>query len=107
MLNNFILVGKLLDEKIEVKEVDGKKVAYITVAVPRSFKNEEGEYEKDLVPVELWFGVAENVSNYCHKNDTLGVKGRIQVVDSQVKLIADKVTFLSSSSTDKGGEDNE
>ena len=39
-----------------------------------------------------------NISEYCHKGDIVGVKGRIQRIDStsELQLIAEKVTFLSS-----------
>ena len=44
--------------------------------------------------------IAMNTSEYCHKGDIVGVKGRIQRIDStsELQLIAEKVTFLSSKS---------
>ena len=56
----------------------GKKVSNLTLAVPRSYKNSEGEYETDFIPCVLWQGIAENVVNYCKKGDLVGVKGRVQ-----------------------------
>jgi len=47
MLNQVVMVGRLL-EKPEIKELEnGKKVGNITLIVPRCYKNEDGEYEKD------------------------------------------------------------
>ena len=44
MLNQVVIVGRLV-ENIELKETKhGKKKADITLAVPRSFKNFQGEY---------------------------------------------------------------
>ena len=52
MLNQIVLVGRLVATP-EVKELeDEKKVANITVAVPRSYKNADGEYETDFIDCE-------------------------------------------------------
>ena len=78
MLNQTVLVGRLVSDP-EIKESEGeKKYANITLAVPRSYKNEDGEYETDFIDVRLWNGVAENTAEYCKKGDLIGAKGRIQ-----------------------------
>ena len=100
MLNQTILVGRIVKE-VEVKEVDNRKVAYVTLAVQRSYKNEEGEYETDFVPCTLWNGIAENVAEYCRKGDLVGVKGRIQNENNGIVIVAEKVTFLSSKKEDE------
>ena len=64
MLNQTILVGRIARD-LEIKELeDGKKASYITLAVPRSWKNENGEYETDFIDCVLWKGVAENTCEY-------------------------------------------
>lgn len=112
MLNQIVLVGRLVKDA-EVKEEEGKKVAYITVAVPRSYKNEEGEYETDFVDCRLWNAIAENTSEYCKRGDLLGIKGRIQTKNIETEdgnkfktteVIAEKVTFLSSKKLDDTNE---
>lgn len=110
MLNNVVLVGRLTRE-VEVKELEsGKKVANITLAVPRSFKNSDGVYDTDFIDVILWEGVAENTKEYCHKGDVVGIKGRLQSSEyekedgTKVKkqeLVAEKLTFLSSKKVDE------
>lgn len=104
MLNQIVLVGRLVKTP-ELKETDnGKKVMTITLAIPRSFKNVNGEYETDFIDCVLWDNIAMNTSEYCKKGDIIGVKGRIQSRtiekdDSKkyvVEVIAEKVTFLSS-----------
>lgn len=95
MLNQTVIVGRLLEEPI-IEEVDNKKQAVITLSVPRIFKNEQGEYEFDNIPIVLWNGIAENAKGYCHKGDLVGAKGRLQVIDEKIYVIADKITFLSS-----------
>lgn len=96
MLNQVVLVGRLTKE-VELKELENdKKVASITIACPRSYKNEKGEYDTDFIECKLWNMVAGNTKEYCHKGDILGVKGRIQSDGNKMEIIAEKVTFLSS-----------
>ena len=105
MMNQALLVGRLTKD-VEVKTLDdGKKVTSITLAIPRNFKNAEGEYETDFVECTLWNGIAENTAEYCKKGDIIGVKGRLQSSSYEkedgtkiykTEIIAEKVTFLSS-----------
>lgn len=105
MLNQFVFVGRLVRDP-ELHETDnGKNVTTITIAVPRSYKNSNGEYETDFIDCILWAGVAKNTAEYCKKGDLLGIKGRVQTRNIEVKddktkhvteMIAEKITFLSS-----------
>ena len=99
MLNQIIVVGRLVHD-LEIKELNNKKkVATMTLAVPRSWKNSEGEYDTDFIPCVLWDGIATNTTEYCHKGNIVGVKGRMQKENEndELRIIAEKVTFLSSS----------
>lgn len=105
MLNQVVLVGRLVQNPEISPLENGKKKSSITLAVSRSFKNMDGEYETDFINCVLWNGIAENTCEYCKKGDIVGVKGRIQTrtalqEDSQKKyyvdVVAEKVTFLSS-----------
>lgn len=59
MLNQAVLVGRIVQTP-ELRETEnGKKVARMTLAVPRSFKNSNGEYETDFISCVMWKGVAE------------------------------------------------
>ena len=110
MLNQVVLVGRLTSD-LEAKELeDGKKVTNMTLAIPRSFKNAEGEYETDFVECTLWNNIAENTAEYCKKGDIVGVKGRLQTNNYEkedgskvfkLDVIAEKVTFLSSRSKEE------
>lgn len=96
MLNQTVLVGRLVQDP-EIKELENdKKVCNITLAVSRSYKNADGIYETDFIPVTLWQGIAEQTTNYCKKGNLVGVKGRLQVREGKVEVIGEKVTFLSS-----------
>lgn len=104
MLNQIILVGRLVREATLKTTETGKKMSYITLAVPRSFKNMNGEYETDFIDCVLWDKVAESTVEYCGKGDIIGVKGRVQsrtieIEDKKrtvLEVISEKVTFLSS-----------
>ncbi len=104
MLNQVVLVGRLVrDPELNEYEKD-KKYSHITVAVPRSFKNIDGEYETDFINCVLWDAIAKSTVEYCKKGDVIGVKGRIQSrtveTDGEKKyytdVIAEKITFLST-----------
>lgn len=102
MLNQIIIVGRLV-ENPEINELeDGTKSCNITLAVPRPFKNDDGEYETDFIDCTLWNTIAQNTSEYCKKGDLVGVKGRLQTRKEDEKkiteIIAEKITFLSSNS---------
>ena len=100
MLNQVILVGRLTKD-LEVKELeDGRARGILTLAIPRSYKNAEGEYETDFVECIVWDSIAKNTNEYCKQGDIIGVKGRLETVNNDDKyitnIIAEKVTFLSS-----------
>ena len=74
MLNNTVIVGRLVKDP-ELRETDnGKKVTSVILAVPRTFKNVNGEYDTDFIPCVLWKGIAENTAEYCKKGDLIGSK---------------------------------
>lgn len=99
MLNQIVLVGRLVQDP-EIKELEnGKRTTDITLAVPRNYKNSEGVYETDFIPCRVWNIVADTVKECCKKGDLVGVKGRIQTRKEDDKniiyVIAEKITFLS------------
>ena len=104
MLNQIVLVGRLTRDITVNKSDKGNKVATLSLAIPRSFKNSEGVYDTDFIDCVLFDSVAVNTSEYCNKGDIVGMKGRIQSrsvekdgkKESVMEIIAEKVTFLSS-----------
>lgn len=112
MLNQIIIVGRLTSDLEITTTESGKKVASLTLAVQRPFKNTDGLYETDFIRCVLWNSIATSTYEYCHKGDLIGIKGRLQVNTYEdesgnkkynTEVIAEKVTFLSS----KKEEDNE
>lgn len=106
MLNNVVLVGRLVNEPTIEDLGEGKTVTTVTLAVTRNFKNDDGEYEIDYIPCVLWRSVASTTKEYCHKGDVIGVKGRLQSTKmasgNVIDVVAERVTFLSSNK--KGNE---
>lgn len=90
MLNQVVIVGRLYS----------MENGTVIIAVPRSYKNEQGEYETDYINVTLLGSIEQNVSAYCKKGDLVGVKGRLQGGLNTMSLVAEKVTFLSNRKSD-------
>jgi len=95
MVNNVILVGRI----VKIENIERKMI--ITIAITRAYKNANGEYDTDLIDCVLWRGVADVTSKYCKEKDLIGIKGRIQVTESENKerkmeIIAERVTILNS-----------
>ncbi len=113
MLNQIVLVGRLVKKPELRTSENSKKYTFITLAVPRSFKNINGEYDTDFIDCVLWDNVASSTSEYCGKGDIVGVKGRLQsrLIEKDdnkkyvLEVIAEKVTFLSSNKEAKEKED--
>ena len=108
MLNQVVLVGRLVRDPEVNSTKKGTNVSRITLAVPRSYKNVDGQYETDFIDCTLWQLMATNTKEYCKKGDIVGVKGRIECSsyekDGEKKyltnVIAERITFLSSNGKD-------
>lgn len=109
MLNQVILVGRLTHDivlekcKDKDKFQEGKNYAVITLAIPRSFKNADGVYDTDFISTIAYDNIATNTAEYISKGDIVGVKGRTakSSQDSELQIIAEKVTFLSKSKSEE------
>lgn len=90
MLNQVVIVGRIYS----------MENGTVIIAVPRSYKNEQGEYDTDYIDVTLTGSIEQNVSAYCEKGDLVGIKGRLQGGLNTMSLVAEKVTFLSNKKSD-------
>ena len=78
MLNNVSLVGRTTRD-VELRYTPSNvAVATFTIAVNRTFKNENGEREADFINVVMWRQQAENLANWAKKGALIGITGRIQ-----------------------------
>ena len=115
MLNQVVLVGRIVKTpELKITET-GKKTSKMTLAVPRNYKNMDGEYDTDFLDCTLWTNVAENTSEYCQTGDMVGVKGRLQtrIIQNEdgtkkkrTEIIAERVTFLAQASANKEEKPN-
>ena len=87
MLNQTILVGRIIENEEE---------GYITITVPRHFKNEEGIYETDNIKCKVMGQVEKNTKEWTKKGDLIGIKGRLQTEEETLYVMAEKITFLNS-----------
>ena len=110
MVNQIVLVGRIARAPETKVTENGKKYATLTLAVPRNYKNVNGEYDTDFLDCTLWSAVAESTSEYCNTGDMIGVKGRVQtrIIESpdgvkrkKTEIVAEKVTFLTSNTNRK------
>ena len=108
-MNSVLLVGRLTRTPELFSTETGKKGSYITLAINRSYKNIDGEYETDYLDCTLWTNIAESAVQYCRKGDTVGVRGKLQtrIIENsdgtktkKVDIIADRVSFISSKPND-------
>ena len=107
MINKVVLVGRLTKDP-EIVETENTKRTVLVVAVPRTYKNTNGEYEADFIKCILWNAIAECTCEYCHKGDVVGITGRLQTNSYEkdgnticdLEVITDKISFISSKSTE-------
>lgn len=77
-MNRVNLIGRLTkDIDIRVSQND-IKVGSFTVAVNRTFKNSQGEYEADFIRCTAFRSQAEILEQYTRKGSQVGISGRIQ-----------------------------
>lgn len=78
MINNTVLVGRLTKDVDLRYTPSNVAVATFTLAVNRTFKNENGEREADFINCVMWRQQAENLASWAKKGSLIGVTGRIQ-----------------------------
>ena len=102
MLNQIVLIGRLTADPILKKDENGIAFCEGTLSIKRSFKNENGKYESDIVKFKMLKELAQNFTQYADKGTLVAIKGRIEPVkyhidDKEVDtnlIIAEKVTYL-------------
>ena len=77
-MNKVILIGRLTRDPELRYTGSNTPVATFSLAVNRSFTNQNGEREADFINVVIWDKQAENVAKYLTKGRLVAVEGRIQ-----------------------------
>ena len=86
MLNQAIIVGRVSNYD-ELGHI-------VTLAVSRPYKNMNGEYEYDYIPIKLWSGSTTQME-LVKIGDIIGIKGRIERTGVELRIVAEKITFLA------------
>lgn len=104
-MNRVVLIGRLT-AKPELRYT-GSNLPFtrFSVAVNRTFTNNQGQREADFINIVVWRKQAENVCNFLNKGSLVAIEGRIQTgsYDAQdgskrytTEVVADSVQFLES-----------
>lgn len=112
-MNTVSLIGRLT-KGIDLKYTqNGTAVASFTLAVNRSFKNQNGEYEADFIQCVAWKKTAELMANYTDKGTQIGVNGRIQTRNYEnqqgqrvyvTEVVVENLTFVEKVNRNQNGQ---
>ena len=98
MLNQVVLVGRLVDEIEKLSE----KESILRLVVPRNDKNGE----VDFINCRISGSLAKTAKEYCHKGCVVGIKARlISDLNGNVNVMVDKLTFLANESNEDKEEE--
>ncbi|AZB41122.1 single-stranded DNA-binding protein [Bacillus sp. FJAT-42376] len=115
MINRVVLVGRLTKDPELRYTPAGAAVATFTLAVNRTFTNQQGEKEADFLNCVVWRRQAENVANFLKKGSLAGVEGRLQSRSYEdqtgrrvyvTEVVADSVQFLEPRGAGNSGGGN-
>ena len=113
-MNKVCLIGRITrDPELRYTSSNIPSVRF-TLAVNRTFSNQNGEREADFINIVAWRNQADNVKKYVTKGSLVAVEGRIQTgsyeKDGQriytTDVVADNVQFLESKNQSQNRQDN-
>ena len=105
MLNNVILMGRLVADPELKTTQSGVSVCSFRIAVDRDFKSRDGDKQTDFLEIITWRQTAEFVSKYFSKGSMIVVEGSIQTRNYEDKngnkrtateIVAERVHFGES-----------
>ncbi len=104
-MNKVFLIGRLTRDPELRYTGNNTPVATFSLAVNRTFSNQQGEREADFINIVVWRKQAENVKNYLTQGSQVAIDGRIQTRSYDdnngqkryvTEVVADNVEFLGS-----------
>ena len=111
-MNKVILIGRLTRDPELRYTSSNIPTATFSIAVDRTFTNQNGEREADFINIVVWRKQAENCKNYLTKGSQVAIEGRIQTrsYDGQdgqkryvTEVVADNVQFLGTRGQNTNG----
>ena len=97
MLNQIIMIGKVAS--FPVRNEKDYVLASFVMEVERPYSQPDGSHKTDLLPVTLWRGVADVISEKHHLGETVAVKGRLEMNNGTMEIIAERVSFITDRSS--------
>lgn len=106
-MNNVNLIGRLTKAPELKQTASNTSVLTGTLAVNRTFKNQNGEREADFINIVAWRQTADIIAQYCGKGSQIGITGRIQTRNYEnqqgqriyvTEVVAEHVDLLDSKS---------
>lgn len=110
MINNTVLVGRLVKDPELKYTQSGQAVATFALAVNRNFTSQNGQREADFINCVIWRKSAELLANMGHKGNLIGITGRIQTRNYEnqqgqrvyvTEVVADNFQLLESKQADE------
>ena len=104
-MNKVFLIGRLTRDPELRYTGNNTAVASFTLAVNRTYSNQQGDRDADFINIVVWRKQAESVKNYLSQGSQVAVDGRIQTRNYEdnngqkryvTEVVADNVEFLGS-----------
>ena len=114
-MNNVNLIGRLTKAPELKQTASNTNVLTGTLAVNRTFKNQNGEREADFINIVAWRQQAEIIVQYCGKGSQIGVTGHVQTRNYEnqqgqrvyvTEVVAEHVDLLDSKNDNQQGQSN-
>lgn len=114
-MNNANLIGRLTKAPELKQTASNTSVLTGTLAVNRTFKNQNGEREADFINIVAWRQTADIIAQYCGKGSQIGVTGRIQTRNYEnqqgqrvyvTEVVAEHVDLLDSKNDNQSNFQN-
>lgn len=100
-MNSCNFIGRFVKDPVLNVTKTQKKVVGYTLAVQRTYKNSNGEYEADFIDCISWENQAELIVAHFKKGDLIGVTGRTETRINEYNgfkskrsdLVVERITF--------------
>ena len=113
MLNNAVIMGRLVADPELRTTGNGNSVTTFTVAVDRRFVRQGEERQTDFIDIVAWRQTADFVCRYFRKGSMIAVQGSIQTrmyedkngnKRKAVEIVADNASFCGSKAESGTGD---
>lgn len=103
MLNNCVIIGRLVRDPEQRYTPSGVAVCNFTLAVERQFTSTDGKRETDFIDIVVWKKLAETCANNLSKGRLVAIQGRLQIRSYDdnngirrkvAEIVAENVRFL-------------